>query len=955
MEGSGSTRVDFGHSGAYNTPPPFVDPAQRAMNRLLTLPILLATSASLAIAQDSLPRDPSNVYGQFDNGVSYIVRKNANPPGRFSAFLHIRAGALHETAEQNGIAHFLEHMAFNGSKHYPPGTLVPALNELGMEFGADSNAHTGLDETVYKLHMPENDAKMLERAFVILGDVAHGLLLPKEEIEKERDVILEEKRAHKGVEQRVGEWVRGKLFANSRIAVHDVIGPEEGIRGFTREQFVDFYDTWYRPERMTLIVVGDIEPDAVVAAAKPHLGEFEARAKSREYLGAKLSPFESPTAAVYTDPDVVQATVQLIHVKAGGVPPQTKAQYEAELMQQVATGLLNRRLGDLVQKGEAQYLGAGAAVSNMLGEVEQPGIYAGGDAGKWMLILEQLLGEARRVLDHGFNDRELDLVRRDTIAQLEHAVRTEASRESQGIVSQISSAVGTKAPLLSAAQRLALAEAAFGKMSVADLKREFRKAFDTRDYAYVLVLPATGVEIPEDETVVDAANVAWGRETEALEESSDSAGLLTKLPTPGNVRAQRKHEGLGVTTTEFENGVVAHHRFMDYRKGSVMLLARVPGGAIHESGDSIGRSQAASLIGATSRLSSLEIRDLMAGKNVEFQLDVGNDAITIMVGGAPDDLEAGLQWMYACVTDGIVEETGLDTWQQAQHQQLDRAKTDLNAQFGMALNSAILGDDPRFAPPTAETIDRQTTADAAKWFRELFDGSPVELAVVGDMEEARATELVARYFGSLPEATRGFDWIDADKKLDLPEGAQKKRVEVATPTPQAIVLSGFRGCDRDQEDDRRLLGLAALVLTDRMRVEIREERGLVYSIQCSNQPGGELPGTGIVFAAAPTDPAKSQELIDALFALMVKFAEEGPTAEEFENARLQAKTQIEQVVKQPGFWANVLSSVTSRGRSLDELVSLERTFEKYTAEQVRDVARKYFKDDRRITVVAVPK
>ena len=170
------------------------------MNRSFLVATLFATLAPVC-AQTPLPRDPANVYGTFDNGLDYIVRQTANPPGKFSAFLHIKAGALHETEPQNGIAHFLEHMAFNGSKNYPPGELIPALNELGMSFGADSNAHTALDETVYKLHLPENSAEMVERALTILSDIASGLLLTKEEIEDERSVILEEKTAGKGLQR----------------------------------------------------------------------------------------------------------------------------------------------------------------------------------------------------------------------------------------------------------------------------------------------------------------------------------------------------------------------------------------------------------------------------------------------------------------------------------------------------------------------------------------------------------------------------------------------------------------------------------------------------------------------------------------------------------------------------------------------------------------------------------
>ena len=232
--------------------------------RLVLCCVVVGMVASTSAATP-LPKDPNNHCGTFDNGFSYIVRPNTNPPGRVALYLNIKSGALNETDAQNGLAHFLEHMSFNGSRHFAPGELIPYMNKLGMQFGADSNAHTNYQETVYKLFMPDVKDETIDKALTIMSDFAGGLLLPPKEIDNERKVILEEARSRKSAGERIQkEWMR-KVFSGTRLAIHDVIGDEKQIEKFPKEEFVDYWNTWYRPENMTLIVVGDAAPEKIEA------------------------------------------------------------------------------------------------------------------------------------------------------------------------------------------------------------------------------------------------------------------------------------------------------------------------------------------------------------------------------------------------------------------------------------------------------------------------------------------------------------------------------------------------------------------------------------------------------------------------------------------------------------------------------------------------------------------
>src|SRR5262245_13486558 len=309
--------------------------------------LLVASLAQTASAAVPLPKDPNNVYGKFDNGFSYIVRRHKNPPGRIACFLHIKTGAYNESDKQNGLAHFLEHMAFNGSKHYAPGTLVPFLNKLGMQFGADTNAHTNTHETVYKLMLPNNTEQTLIDALIIFQDYASALQLSEQEINNERKVILEESRAHKSAGERMQkEWMR-QAFPGTRAASHDVIGVEKQIAEFPKGEFDDYWNTWYRPENMTLVVVGDIDPEKVIAEAKPLFSELKPRTKSREPGSTGIEPGKNPKpearAIVLSDPEQVMGRVQLMALRPGRAPMKTVEEYRFNEIENLGTWIVSRR------------------------------------------------------------------------------------------------------------------------------------------------------------------------------------------------------------------------------------------------------------------------------------------------------------------------------------------------------------------------------------------------------------------------------------------------------------------------------------------------------------------------------------------------------------------------------------------------------------------------------------
>lgn len=913
-----------------------------------------APEKSVSLEQ-KLPRDPNNVYGKFENGFSYIIRKHTNPPERAAFFLHVDTGALNETPKQNGIAHFLEHMAFNGSKNFKPGELIPYMNDLGMQFGSDSNAHTSQFETVYKLFMPKNTAEMTDKAMTILSDYAYGLLLLDEEIEKERSVILEEMRARKGVQQRLRDALMPKLYAGSRMAEHTVIGLTELIETFPRSEFVDYYDTWYRPERMTLMVVGDVDPQQIIAKAKKAFGTFKGRAPARPEQGTGVKPVETSRAFVMTDPEIPMGLVQMVSIQPGRPPMKTLAEYRENEVENIGTQIVSKRLQERLQRGEASYMFANAGVSSLSDDAIQSGATVGGQPGSWEKGVAELIEEIKRAIEHGFTERELELVKKSMIAGAERGVSTEPTVPAAGMMNRLNAAVGSGQPLMSAQQHLDSLKSVVGSITVEEVQKRFVKNYADQSYTYVVILPEQGTEVPSKEKILEVAKTAWDKKIEKAEkEDTSELTLLEKEPEPGKIASQTTDKELGITTVRFENGSVLHHRFMDYEKDQVSISMSAPGGSIQESAATKGLSDVASLSNATSRLTSIQIRDLMTGKKAGASGAMGFDTVNFSIGGSPADLEDAFRLAHALITDAVIEKSAFETWKKGVEQSIEQAKSDVGAQLRKALAETFQGGDVRFRELTEKDLEKLSIERAQKWMRSNIDGAPMEMAVVGEISLERTLELAGRYIASLPKATRGFDAMDSLRKVERPAGPYVQRVEFESVTPQALVLAGYVGCDQKNKADRRRLSLASRIITDRMTKEIREEKGLVYSIGCQSAPSRAIPGLGMFYAASPTAPEKASVLADTILEMMQKFAKEGPTAEEMEVAKKQIQSNLDEEMKKPGFWLSVMRDIVQTNKDLGDIKELKSYYAAMTKEQIQETAAKYFKPENVLRYEMIP-
>jgi zinc protease len=907
---------------------------------------------------EPLPTDPALISGRLDNGVAYVVRRHPNPPGRVGIWLHVASGSLNETDDTRGLAHYLEHMAFNGSANFPPGTLIPFFQSLGMTFGRDQNAFTSLDQTVYTLSLPDTKTETLERGLTYMSDVAFRLSLLPREIDLERAVVLEEKRARAGARQRARDAVLERLAPGSTLGRRLPIGTEAAIQAITPAQMQEYYRRWYVPSNMTVIAVGDADPAALVRAIGQHFGTAAA-APRPDPRPVGVEATAGLRAIVFTDPELAQAEVGFTRVEPPRAPLTTVAAYRRFLIDQVAAWILDRRLEISLAEGRGAFSRASVSISQWSGALRVASAQVTTAPERWRPALHDLATEIARARLHGVTPGELEEARVAFLASAEEAGQREGTRPAREVLREINDAVNRREPPLSAAQRLALYRRLLPAVTSAEVTRALGAAFDAGGLIAVVTMPPRP-DAPGEDDLIALGRTALAVRPDPPTDRARPTALLAAPPRPGAVVESGEHAATGVWSGWLDNGVRVHHRRVEQRRNEVTVTIALAGGAIEETADDRGITAAALRAWdrpATGTLSSTAIRTLMTGKSVRVGTDHGLDWVGLSVTAQAPALVPGLELAHALLTDPVLEPVAWEQWREQTLQEIAARAVEPRGVLAEAEADALYPPgEVRLRPLTPAQVRALSRERAQAWLRRLVATAPIEVAVVGDLDREAALALVTRYLGSLPARERiGLATLKGRREVTRRSGPIKATRTVATQTDQAQVRSGFFGPDVQDVRETRLLILAARVLSTRMNAVIREERGLVYSIGAGVRPGEVYPGLGVLAAQAPTDPVKAAPLATALDEMFAAFAASGPTDAELAVAKSQLRLFVEEAVKGPDFWIDRLARIDYRGLSLDDVARLAADYESFTPAQVREAFARHATPGARFELVVLPR
>ncbi len=917
---------------------------------------MLSLTGPAAFGGD-LPTDPRVVTGTLENGLTYYIMPHDNPPKRASVWMHVSSGSLNETERQRGIAHYLEHMAFNGSKNFPPGTVVKYFESLGLTFGRHQNAFTSFEQTCYQLALPDNGVDKLRQAFLFMADVNGRLLLEPKEIESERQIILEEKTSRKSGRQRVMEYMYTRMAPGSIYGDRMPIGTEETIKGVQREDFAAYYNAFYAPGNSSVIVVGDIDPKAVQQEIVGSFGDLPAKPHAKDQ-DAGLKAYDKSFAVVASDPELTRATVGMMKVSPPRPPVTTQAQLREEYMQTLAMSAFNRSVQEKVSDNAVSFLGAIAFASPMSNAMWSAQAQASGEPARWREMLSDLAVCVQRARLHGFDANAIEEARRDLLASAEQQAQQEPTLPARAHLMRINNALASGEPIRSAAQRLESARSLLPSILAEECSAWFAKEFEPAKVMFFAQLPATGA-LPSEDDMLAAGEKAFDVKPAKEAAVKRAEKLMEKAPTPGAVSEQAEHAASAVWSAWLSNGVRVHHKFNDQRKNEVMVAISLIGAPLLETAENRGITQAAMVAWgqqATGTLSSNDIRSLMTGKKVNVGGSAGPAAARLTVSGTPDELETGMQLAHLLLTDPKIEESAFARWKTSQVQSLEAMEKNPSQMFSKLMAKAVYpAGEVRTQPLTLAQIDALTLPASQAWLANLVKTSPIEVAVVGDIARDKAVELVARYLGSLPTRARISKEHLADRRVLTREKGPKALSEtIATKTDMANVMVGFYGPDETNLADARAMEMAARVISSRMVQEIREKAQLVYSIAAASTPGTVYPGFGLFRSGAPTQPAKADALVAKITEMFDAFAAEGPSEEELKIAKGQIANTLDETMKDPSFWMGEIATMTFDGNDLDQMLAMPAAMQALTASQVKETFAKYHAKENTVQVVLRP-
>lgn len=901
--------------------------------------------------------DAGAVFGALENGLRYLIYPNAEPPKRVSLRLHIATGSLMETDDQRGLAHFLEHMVFNGTKHYSAKELIPRMQRLGIAFGAHANAYTTFDETVYMLDLPDLTEDTMNLAFTVMRDFGDGAKLDPAEIDNERGVILSEKISRDSVSYRLMEQQFAELLPDSLLTKRFPIGTEEVINGAPRERFVDYYTRYYTPERMTFVVVGDIQPEEIRRRIETAFGSMSNPEKpgTDPELGGIRQP-EGLETAVFHDKEVAATDVSLTLVRPHVEKPDTAANRIAEMPLAIAHSILNRRFERISKEKNSPVASGSASKDSLFNFVELGSISVTAADDRWQEVVPVIEKEFRRAMEHGFTDAELAEAKSNLLNAYEQQVKQKPTRKSEGIATVLARSINDKDVFSDPETDLEIAKRGLDTIDAAACHAALRTFWEAPGYHLVL----TTKQKPENAEQELAALFEESRGTPVEPPSARAIQVFdyTAFGKPGTVTTRKEVADMGITQLVLSNKVRVNLKPTDFEKGKIRLSARIGSGKLTQPKDKPMLDAFAQAVfegGGLGKHSNDDLQQILAGRNVSSSLAIGEDAFTLGGSTTPADFTTQCQLMCASITDPGFREEALWQFQKAVpmiYQQLKHTPAGPQQEMEAWLH----GGDPRYSVAPMEKLAGYTIDDAKKWLMPELSKGYLELSVVGDFEIDKILPELLATFGALPARANAPAPLAEARVVKFPNAPSNKVFSYESKIPQAVAFTLWKtaGVRGNQKEFRRL-NLLAQILGDRLREEIREKLGASYSPNAGADGSDALDGFGYLISQSVGKPEDIEKLLNTMRDQADELAGTGASADELDRALKPTLGMLEKSLRDNNYWlGTVMSQCQADPKRLELARTRDEDYKSISLTEINALAKKYLSAENALLVTIKP-
>jgi zinc protease len=894
--------------------------------------------------------DSKAIFGRLDNGLRYVILPAKHAAARASLRMYVRVGSLMETEAERGIAHFLEHMAFNGSKHFPNSECVEYLQRLGMSFAADTNANTNFDRTVYQLELPRANEELTGSGLKLFRDFLDGMLLDEKQIEKERGVILSELLSRNTAAYRAASPALKFAFPDSIVSERLPIGVAKNISKFTRQQFVDFYETWYTPGRTAIVAVGDFDKDMIERLIREHFADAKARRGERADIKiGDVLPMKQPLAGLHTADDLDALSIEISTTKRAEPIHDSIARQRHELIEAMATMMLNVRLEKLTGVEKSPFKSASLGHQRLFNFAEINSLSAVCRGTNWASALTAIEQELRRALEHGFTDAEFADTKTKFIDFIKMISASAETREPSALAAEIIESLADGEVFMNPAEAMPLLERFFTDLKKEDCNAALRKTW-TGATAKIWLQGNVPADEAQAEKIIAVYHASRETPVAAPEQKAKSGLAYTDFGPAGKLAAREVHQDLDLTTATFENNVRINVKRTAVEKNAIHVLVRFGNGLIDLPADKPGLN-GIYISGGLEAHNLVELNQILGKKPVGIRFNVGDDAFNLHGSCTPEMLDLQFQLCAAFLTAPAFRAEARQQFLESLEGVYAERERTLEGSFAV-VNDFLHGDDHRFVLPKREAMQRLTIDDLKQWLALPLREGFVEVTLVGDVDADQAIAAAAKTFGALPAraATKSIASKVAPK---FPVETKAKQFAFASAEPRAAAIVCWPTFgDRDISVSRRTSALA-MILNERLRVKVREELGAAYTPDVSVASSDAFADYGYLSATIKIDPARLAELSPLVVAIGNELATGSISDDEFERTMKPVLASLEN--RDNSYWLNALKDCQEHPENIAKALSRQKDWSSITKAELEALAKRILPAERATTIGVAPK
>jgi zinc protease len=927
------------------------------MSCLLFLGVSVFGQQSSVDLTTPLAVDPNVKIGKLENGLVYYIRQNKKPEKRVELRLVVNAGSILENDDQQGLAHFMEHMNFNGTRIFPKNELIDFLQKTGVRFGADINAYTSFDETVYMLQLPTDDTALVENGYKVLEDWAHYALLDDKEIDKERGIIVEEWRLGLGARDRMMKKFFPVIFKDSRYATRIPIGKVEVIEGFKHETLRDFYRDWYRPNLQAIVVVGDINPAEAEAKIKSHFSQLKNPSAPKERLNYDIPDNTEPLIAITTDKEATSSMVLLFY-KHPLTVEKNLGDFRDKIMTELFTGMINNRFNEISQKPESPYIFAGSGYGQFLARNKDAYlINALAKESQLDKSIAVMLAENERVRRFGFTQTELDRQKEEVFSQYEKASKESDKTESAVFCGEYVANYLSSDAIPGDQKKFKYLKNLLPGIGIEDINALAKKWVTDNNMALVIMAPdKDNVKVPTTDDVLNLIKESKTAPLQAYIDNFKEDPLVSGIKSPGKITGRSENKDLGITELTLSNGIKVVLKPTNFKNDEILISAYSPGGHSLVPDQAFMSANYASQVidmSGIGNFDNVQLEKKLKGKNIEISPYIDDVKEGFKGNCAPKDFETMMQLIYLYFNEPRKDTTAFKAFMSQMENQMKFMKSNPIMTFYDTLFKVVYPGYKRMVIfPSPAQLNEVNLDEIFKIYKERFaDASDFKFFLVGNFSVDSISPLIEQYFGSLPALNRNESWRDTSPKFA--DGTTNLTIYKGAD-PQSMV--GLVMSEKIEWNEKNVLcmNLIKEIIDIKLVEVIREKMSGVYSPQVMlniEQYPVSMFQMIVMFGCSPKT---TEKLTKAVFGEIKKLRKSGPSAIDLKKAQEAMLRTRETDLEKNEFWQRKIESVYFNHDQQNTISTFTSRVNAITIDDLKQTAATCFKPDHYVRVVLMP-